>query len=54
MRRKRIAVDQIAAVVKQAELGLLVAGLIRQAGILGAGLRPLEKGIRGLAPRPSR
>ena len=33
MKRKRFSVEQIAAVVKQAGLGLPVADLIRQAGI---------------------
>ncbi len=33
MKRKRFSVEQIAAVLKQAELGLPVADLIRQVGI---------------------
>jgi hypothetical protein len=33
MKRKRFSVEQIVAVVKQAELGLPVADLIRQVGI---------------------
>ena len=33
MKRKRFAVEQIVAVLKQAELGLPVADLIRQVGI---------------------
>jgi putative transposase len=33
MRKKRLSVEQIAAVLKQAEMGLPVAGLIRQVGI---------------------
>ena len=33
MKRKRFSVDQIVAVLKQAELGLPVANLIRQVGI---------------------
>ena len=33
MRKKRFSVEQIVAVLKQAELGLPVADLIRQVGI---------------------
>ena len=33
MKRKRFSVEQIVAVLKQAELGLLVADLVRQTGI---------------------
>ncbi len=33
MNKKRFSVEQIVAVLKQAELGLPVADLIRQAGI---------------------
>ena len=33
MKRKRFSVEQIVAVLKQAELGLPVADLIRQTGI---------------------
>ncbi len=33
MKRKRFSVEQIVAVVKQAELGIPVAELIRQVGI---------------------
>jgi putative transposase len=33
MKRKRFSVEQIVALVKQAELGLPVADLIRQVGI---------------------
>ena len=33
MKRKRFSVEQIVAILKQAELGLLVADLIRQVGI---------------------
>jgi putative transposase len=35
MRKKRFSVEQIVAVLKQAELGLPVADLIRQLGISG-------------------
>ena len=47
MKRKRFSVEQIVAVVKQAELGLPVADLIRQVGISGADFLSLEKGICG-------
>ena len=33
MRRKRFSVEQIVAILKQAEVGVPVADLIRQAGI---------------------
>jgi putative transposase len=33
MRKKRFSVEQIVAVLKQAELGLPVADLVRQVGI---------------------
>lgn len=33
MKRKRFSVEQIVAILKQAELGLPVADLIRQVGI---------------------
>lgn len=33
MKKKRFSIEQIVAVLKQAELGMLVADLIRQVGI---------------------
>jgi putative transposase len=33
MKRKRVSVEQIVAVLKQAEMGMAVADLIRQVGI---------------------
>ena len=46
MKRKRFSVEQIVAVVKQAELGLPVADLIRQVGISEPGVLSLEERIR--------
>ena len=48
MERKRCSVEQIVAVVKQAELGVPVAELIRQVGISEQTLYRWKKQYRGL------
>ena len=48
MKQKRFAVEQIVAILKQAELGIPIAELIRQAGISKAGVYRREKKYSGL------
>ncbi len=48
MKRKRFSVEQIVAVVKQAELGVPVAELIRQVGITEQTLYRWKKQYKGL------
>lgn len=48
MKRKRFSVEQIVAVVKQAELGVPVAELIRQIGITEQTLYRWKKQYKGL------
>ena len=48
MKRKRFSVEQIVAVLKQAELGVPVAELIRQVGITEQTLYRWKKQYKGL------
>lgn len=48
MKRKRFSVEQIVAVLKQAELGVPVAELIRQVGITEQTLYRWKKHYKGL------
>lgn len=48
MKRKRFSVEQIVAVLKQAELGIAVADLIRQIGISEATFYKWKKQYAGL------
>jgi putative transposase len=48
LKRKRFSVEQIVAVLKQAELGVPVAGLIRQVGITEQALYRWKKQYKGL------
>ena len=48
MRKKRFSVEQIVTVLKQAELGLPVADLIRQVGISGQTFYRWKKQYAGL------
>ena len=48
MKRKRFSVEQIVGVVKQAELGVPVAELIRQVGITEQTLYRWKKQYKGL------
>jgi putative transposase len=48
VKRKRFSVEQIVAVLKQAELGVPVAELIRQAGITEQTLYRWKKQYKGL------
>lgn len=48
MKRKRFCVEQIVAVLKQAELGVPVAELIRQVGITEQTLYRWKKQYKGL------
>jgi putative transposase len=48
MMRKRLSVEQIAAVLKQAEIGVPVAELIRQVGITEQTLYRWKKQYKGL------
>jgi putative transposase len=52
MKKKRFSVEQIVAVVKQAELGLPVADLIRQVGISEQTFYRWKKKYAGLEPGP--
>ena len=54
MKRKRFSVEQIIAVVKQAELGLPVADLIRQLGISEQTFYRWKKEYAGLEPEQAR
>ena len=54
MKRKRFSVEQIVAVVKQAELGLPVADLIRQVGISEQTFYRWKKEYAGLEPAQAR
>lgn len=52
MKRKRFSVEQILAVLKQAEAGIPVAELIRHVGIWNANLLSLEEGVCRFADGP--
>ncbi len=54
MKRKRFSVEQIVAVLKQAELGLSVADLIRQVGISEQTFYRWKKKYSGLQPDQAR
>lgn len=54
MKRKRFSVEQIVAVLKQAELGLPVADLIRQVGISEQTFYRWKKQYSGLQPDQAR
>src|SRR5580704_12863346 len=54
MKRKRFSVEQIVAVLKQAELGLPVADLIRQVGTSEQTFYRWKKEYAGLEPAPAR
>ena len=54
MKRKRFSVEQIVAVLKQAELGLPVADLIRQVGIAEQTFYRWKKKYSGLEPDQAR
>jgi putative transposase len=54
MKKKRFSVEQIVAVVKQAELGLPVADLIRQVGISEQTFYRWKKKYAGLEPDQAR
>ncbi len=54
MKRKRFSVEQIVAVLKQAELGLPVADLIRQVGISEQTFYRWKKQYSGLEPDQAR
>ena len=54
MKRKRFSVEQIVAVLKQAELGLPVADLIRQVGIPEQTYYRWKKQYSGLEPDQAR
>ncbi len=55
MKKKRFSVEQIVAVLKQAELGVPVAEVIRKVGISEADLLSMEETVRwhGDGPGPS-
>ena len=52
MKRKRFSVEQIVAVLKQAEVGVPVAELIRQVGITEQTLYRWKKTVQGTGNRP--
>jgi putative transposase len=54
VKRKRFSVEQIVAVLKQAELGLPVADLIRQVGISEQTFYRWKKTYSGLEPDQAR
>jgi len=54
VKRKRFSVEQIVAVLKQAELGLPVADLIRQVGISEQTFYRWKKKYAGLEPDQAR
>jgi putative transposase len=54
VKRKRFSVEQIVAVLKQAELGLPVADLIRQVGISEQTYYRWKKQYAGLEPDQAR
>jgi putative transposase len=54
MKRKRFSVEQIVAVLKQAELGLPVADLMRQVGISEQTFYRWKKEYAGLEPTQAR
>jgi putative transposase len=54
VKRKRFSVEQIVAVLKQAELGLPVADLIRQVGISEQTFYRWKKHYSGLEPDQAR
>ncbi len=54
MKRKRFSVEQIVAVLKQAELGMPVADLIRQIGISEQTFYRWKKKYAGLQPDQAR
>ncbi len=53
MKRKRFSVEQIVAVLKQAEVGVPVAELIRQVGISGRSDGcSLQQSVKGMSSGP--
>jgi putative transposase len=54
MKRKRFSVEQIVAVLKQAELGMPVADIIRQIGISEPTFYRWKKQYEGLEPDQAR
>jgi putative transposase len=52
VKRKRFSVEQIVAVLKQAEIGVPVAELIRQVGISEQTLYRWKKAVQGAGNRP--
>ncbi len=52
MKRKRFSVEQIVAVLKQAEIGVPVTELIRQVGITEQTLYRWKKQYKGAGDRP--
>jgi hypothetical protein len=46
MEKKQFAVEQIVAVLKEAEIGMPVADLIRRFGIFRADILSLEEAVR--------
>lgn len=54
MKRKRFSVEQIVAVLKQAELGMPVADIIRQIGISEQTFYRWKKQYAGLEPDQAR
>ena len=54
MKKKRFSVEQIVAVLKQAELGMPMADVIRQAGISEQTYYRWKKQYAGMEPDPVR
>ena len=52
MKRKRFSVEQIVSILKQAEVGVPVVELCRQAGITEQALLPVEEAVRRPGDRP--
>jgi putative transposase len=52
MKRKRFSVEQIVTIVKQAEMGMPVAELIRRVGISEQTFYRWKKQFTGLEPGP--
>lgn len=52
MKRKRFSVEQVVAVLKQAEAGLPVVEVCRAGGDHRADLLSMEEAVRGVAERP--
>ena len=52
MKKKRFSVEQIVSVLKQAELGVPVAEVIRKVGISEQDLLSMEEAVRWYGDRP--